>query len=260
MLGRRQRQISECSGQSGGSITELAQRSLAQKFFETRQKVSTKFKSGHINVSYSSQFLINIDWHPWHQNKNAADSWKSNRLDFAEIIKKSIWSEMHTKSWCDEAGSYQNGNQTRQPLNLPEILGNVYHTLDNTTFVSNNKLPLKVLNCHLESPRDEELWRIQTSLAENENSSFIPFEMKFRIYKKGNIEIIKSDSKTDNNGKNESDYEDYNYNLHGTVIFIQEPGNPIGNLVSHIRNWLDYHLTSSISFNCIKYDILPFEG
>ena len=123
ILARRNRQLSECSGQSTGSTGEIAQKSLAQKFFETRQRVSTKFKSGHVNISYSSQFLINIDWHPWHQNKNVTENWKTNRLDFAEIIKKSIWSEMHTKSWCDEAGSYQNGNQTRQPLNLPEILG-----------------------------------------------------------------------------------------------------------------------------------------
>ena len=32
---------------------------------------------------------------------------------------------MHTKSWCEEASAYQNGNQTRQPLNLPEVLGKV---------------------------------------------------------------------------------------------------------------------------------------
>ena len=62
--------------------------------------------------------------------------------------------------------------------------------------------------------------------------------MKFRIYKKGNIEIIKEGMSADDNDK---DYEDYNYNLHGTVIFIQEPGNPIGNLVSHIRVNKRYH-------------------
>lgn len=73
-------------------------------------------------IIFQSQFLINIDWHPWHAAKTS-ESWKTKRLDFAEVIKKSIWSEMHTKSWCDEAGSYQNGSQTRQPLNLPEILG-----------------------------------------------------------------------------------------------------------------------------------------
>ena len=120
---RRKRQLSECSGQSASSAASSGEQSLAQKFFETRQRVSTRFKSGHVNVSYSSQFLINIDWHPWHASAKSSDSWKSKRLDFAEIIKKSIWSEMHTKSWCDEAGSYQNGSQTRQPLNLPEILG-----------------------------------------------------------------------------------------------------------------------------------------
>ena len=49
---RRKRQLSECSGQSAGSIGGEGQ-SLAQKFFETRQRVSTRFKSGHLNVSYS---------------------------------------------------------------------------------------------------------------------------------------------------------------------------------------------------------------
>ena len=50
---RRKRQLSECSGQSAGSVGETA--SLAQRFFETRQRVSTRFKSGHHAVSYSSQ-------------------------------------------------------------------------------------------------------------------------------------------------------------------------------------------------------------
>ena len=93
--------------------------------------------------------------------------------------------------------------------------------------------------------RDEELWRIQSDLAEKDGSSFIPFNMKFRIYKKGiflkfqfsiqffnwtifclrnqikgNIKIIKGDFPEDNG----EEYEDYDYNLHGTVIFIQEPG------------------------------------
>ena len=56
---RRKRQLSECSGQSAGSVGgENHTLSLAQKFFETRQKVSTRFKSGHVNVSYS-RLIIN---------------------------------------------------------------------------------------------------------------------------------------------------------------------------------------------------------
>jgi PAB-dependent poly(A)-specific ribonuclease subunit 2 len=54
---------------------------------------------------------------------------------------------MYTKSWCDETQSYQMGQQIRQPLNLPDIL---------------------VLNCNLESNRNEDLWRIQTELAQKE--------------------------------------------------------------------------------------------
>lgn len=91
---RRERQISECSGQSASSGHDFIP-SLAQKFFETRRKVSTKFKSGHVNISYASEFIIDIDWHPWHA-KNS-ENWKHTRVDFAEIVKKSIWSEMHTK-------------------------------------------------------------------------------------------------------------------------------------------------------------------
>ena len=68
--------------------------------------------------------------------------------------------------------------------------------------------------------RDEELWRIQSDLAEKDGSSFIPFNMKFRIYKKGDIKIIKGDFPEEDG----EEYEDYDYNLHGTVIFIQEPG------------------------------------
>ena len=43
------------------------------------------------------------------------------------------------------------------------------------------------------------------------------------LYKKtflGNIKIIKGDFPEEE----DEEYEDYDYNLHGTVIFIQEPG------------------------------------
>jgi len=36
----------------------------------------------------------------------------------------------------------------------------------------------------------------------------------------GNIKIIKGDFPEEDG----EEYEDYDYNLHGTVIFIQEPG------------------------------------
>ena len=36
----------------------------------------------------------------------------------------------------------------------------------------------------------------------------------------GNIKIIKGDFQEEDG----EEYEDYDYNLHGTVIFIQEPG------------------------------------
>ena len=48
-------------------------------------------------------------------------------------------------------------------------------------------LSFKVLNSHLESARDEELWRVQNDLAFKEGKSFVPFDMSFRLYKnKGN--------------------------------------------------------------------------
>merc|ERR1739848_800274 len=103
------------------------------------------------------------------------------------------------------------GQQTRQPLNLPEIL---------------------VLNCNLDTPRHEELWRVQTEMAEKADDTWIPFNVKIRFFKKGTIKIINDE--TELSDENE-EYEDISYNLYGTVLFIQEPGNPIGNLVSHIQ-------------------------
>lgn len=192
--------------------------SLAQKFFETRFRVTTKFKSGHTSTTYSSSFLFNIDWHHWINNSIVEETWKTQRLTFADIIKKSIWSEMYTKSWCEDTGSYQMGQQTRLPLNLPDIL---------------------VLNCNLESNRNEELWRIQTELAEKANETWIPFEVRIRFFKKGSIEVITEDlaDPTEDDGE----FEDITYNLFGTVIFVQEPGNPIGNLVSHVHVSDHYH-------------------
>ena len=54
----------------------------------------------------------------------------------------------------------------------------------------------------------------------------------------GNFEILTDSTPEPPEGE---EYEDYSYDLHGTVIFIQEPGNPIGNLVSHIRVNKRYH-------------------
>ena len=69
------------------------------------------------------------------------------------------------------------------------------------------------MNCHLESTRDEDLWRVQTELAESEDSSFIPFNMKFRIYKnlsrpQGNFEILTDETPEPADGE---EYEDYRY-------------------------------------------------
>ena len=97
------------------------------------------------------------------------------------------------------------GQQTRCPLNLPDIL---------------------VLNCNLDSSRNEELWRIQTEMAQKADETWIPFELKIRHYKKGSIQIVKNGTPAQE--IEDQEYEDVTYNLHGTVIFVQEPGNAIG--------------------------------
>lgn len=45
-------------------------------------------------------------------------------------------------------------------------------------------------------------------------------ETIFKKTSSGNIKIIKGDFPEEE----DEEYEDYDYNLHGTVIFIQEPG------------------------------------
>ena len=62
-----------------------------------------------------------------------------------------------------------------------------------------------------------------------DNDTWIPFEIKYRFYAKGSIKTIK-DGKTPPDEIEGEEYEDITYKLHGTVIFVQEPGNPIGNL------------------------------
>ena len=108
------------------------------------------------------------------------------------------------------------GQQTRQPLNLPEIL---------------------VLNCNLDTTRHEELWRQQTEMAEKAGDTWIPFRIRIRAFKKGAIKILDG---TERDAEDE-EFEDIEYKLYGTVLFIQEPGNPIGNLVSHINVSKFYH-------------------
>ena len=123
------------------------------------------------------------------------------------MIKKSIWSEMYTKSWCEETGTYQMGQQTRQPLNLPDILARVKNlSILGLLFYLIFLTLSKVLNCNLDSGRHEELWRAQTTLAEKAKENWIPFEMKMRHFKKGSIKIL-TDAKTEDEPADAGEYE-----------------------------------------------------
>ena len=114
---------------------------------------------------------------------------------------------MYTKSWCEETGTYQMGQQTRQPLNLPDILARVKNlSILGLLFYSIFLTLSKVLNCNLDSGRHEELWRAQTTLAEKAKENWIPFEMKMRHFKKGSIKIL-TDAKTEDEPADAGEYE-----------------------------------------------------
>lgn len=194
----RSRKSSESTSTDFKPSSDAEEASLVQRFFETRQEVTTKFKSGHSSSHEASSFLFNIDWHHWINPKNNSKDWKTTAIPFESVVKKSIWLEIYTKSWCEETQNYQMGQQTRKPLSLPDIL---------------------VLNCNLDSAANEEFWKVQTELAKAE----------------GKDSWIAHNLVLDLEGKS------VDYELYATSSFIRESGNPIGNLISHVKVSKSFH-------------------
>ncbi|CAH2224335.1 PAN2-PAN3 deadenylation complex catalytic subunit PAN2 isoform X1 [Pelobates cultripes] len=174
--------------------------------------------------------------------------------EFVEVLRRSICSEQNTQAWCDNCEKYQPSVQTRNIRRLPDVL---------------------VINCEVNSSKEEEFWKAQAEYAfkkalgniqlfspppppkepvfgqwgeyssetcapyapsvEELRNVWIPYSLKMKLSKDKKLEVLNC-SETE-----EATDEDTNvYDLTATVVHIldQRTG---GSLVAHIKVGETYH-------------------
>lgn len=200
-------------------------------------------------------------------------------VSFAQTLEHSLTLEQSTQAWCNNCNKYQQHQQSKEVLTLPDVLA---------------------LNCQLENPRDLEFWKIQLMLLKQKDEGdstlsmssspvpntsnpvmcrygrkcakkgcrfrhdleskewlqdddlmrihtdddnepiWVPFGLKVQLSENGTLKI--EDLSDDDTLPDKPDPHTKYYELHGTVSHIRDSkGGGGGHLVSHIKVGTTYH-------------------
>ncbi|KAL4222806.1 poly(A)-specific ribonuclease [Mactra antiquata] len=120
--------------------TSKREGSVVNDIFGLDTVTTLRCRCGQENVRQSTTTLVNLNYPDCSGqglNKGPVP------VSFVQVLEHSLTLEQNTQAWCNHCAKYQQHQQSKEVLTLPDVLA---------------------LNCQLENPRDLEFWKIQLML------------------------------------------------------------------------------------------------
>ncbi|XP_076824729.1 PAN2-PAN3 deadenylation complex catalytic subunit PAN2-like isoform X2 [Clavelina lepadiformis] len=236
--------------------------SLIEKLFGTEMGISNLFRSGRTSERKSVQFLFNLSYPPLRE--------PAEYVPFSTVLKNSICSQIHTKSWDQETETYQPMVQTKTPISLPDILSlscALFREEDTQFWKTQTELFEKKKEGHANKPgkknnqersgndlapsnsiSSSDAWNVfaereglDFSYEKANTSGWVPHRLDMSIDSNGQL-TVRSDTDCLNEEQEDSegDVRKASYELFATVAHIDDARTG-GNLVAHINVGKKYH-------------------
>nr|CAB3264643.1 PAB-dependent poly(A)-specific ribonuclease subunit PAN2 [Phallusia mammillata] len=235
-------------------------KSLIDKLFGSEMKISTQFRNGRTTERKTSQFLFNLTF-----PSVGKPGEPPKYVPFSTIIRNSICSQVHTKSWDEVSETYQPMIQTKTPCTLPDILAlncslmrdENFHFWKVQTELFSEKMEKKLeesrsrRTSNVDSQKTTQLsssdaWNVfaereglDFSFERNSLSGWVPLNLKMSIKENQEL-VVQSDNDWDEPKEATENLEFVEYELYCTVAHVNDPRTG-GNLVAHINVGKTFH-------------------